>query len=228
MLIGNIRFERDLALGVECSLSQGNGFLSSHVHYTTSSCSPIADCTCVAFQPLSRNLTCSHECSLTENVTVYWNLYRYVSANNDNSNYNITFWFDGSEPRHDSHTSASVTTIVRQMRATQGGQLVMDKVNLHIHEAGYSCWAQLSDGTQCGTTDSFQLSVVSLCELLRQRRTQSIGIQCNTRCWGLVCLLVALTPAGDVCCIYAFLSHPIISLKGSHTRHTCARQTSHH
>ena len=158
-------------------------------------------------------------------MTVYWNLYRYVSADNDNNNYNITFWFDGSEPRHDSQTSASVNTIVKQMRATQGGQLVIDKVNLHIHQAKYSCWAQLSDGTQCGVTDSFQLSVVSLCELLRQRRTQSIGIQCNTPiewCWGLVCLLVALTPAGDVCCIYAFLSHPIFLLR-THIHGTLVR-----
>ena len=111
----------------------------------------------MAFQPLSRSLTCNHECS-TENATVYWNLYR------SSTNYNITFWWDGS-PRYDSHTSSAVNTIVRQIQALEDGQLVIEKVNIHVHDADYTCWAVLSNGTLCGITDSFHLTVISLCEL---------------------------------------------------------------
>ena len=118
---------------------------------------PTAVCTCTAFQPLSRKLTCNHECS-AENVTVYWNLYH---RGND---YNITFWFDGSESQYRSYTTSTVTTVVSQMRAAEDGQLVIDKVNFHTHESAYKCWALMSDGTQCGVTDSFNLRVISLCE----------------------------------------------------------------
>jgi hypothetical protein len=111
-----------------------------------------------------------------------------------------------------------VTTIVKQMRATQGGQLVMDKVNLHIHEAEYTCWAQLSDLTQCGVTDSFRLSVVSLCELLRQRRTQSIGIQSNTLiewCWGLVLSVGCIDTSWGRLLHLRFFESPIISFRAN-------------
>ena len=111
----------------------------------------------MAFQPLSRTLTCTHGCS-EENYGVYWNLYRGQPT------YNITFWFDGSR-RHESHLTAnSVSTIVQHMWATEDGQLFIETVSIHVHEALYTCWAQRSDGTQCGTTDSIDLTVVSLCE----------------------------------------------------------------
>ena len=50
------------------------------------------------------------------------------------------------------------------MEVDSQNRLIIPIVNVNVHETMYNCSAEFSNGTKCGNTDVFDLTVFNLCE----------------------------------------------------------------
>jgi hypothetical protein len=108
-------------------------------------------CSRVAFEPLSKHLTCGTGCT-AENVSVVWRFYRSLPpVTNGTFRYNIF--------PHEVHGSSIKYETVEVLA---DGRLYIRTVKEVAHKGDYSCAAYFSNNTVCGETDHFSLMVTQL------------------------------------------------------------------
>ena len=114
-------------------------------------------CSRVAFEPLTKHLTCGTDCT-AENVSVVWTFDKVVAPVA-----NATFRYGSPHEIHGSSIKYESVEVLAD------GRLRIGTVKEASHKGDYSCTAQFSNGTVCGMTDSFSLRVTQLCELFSLR-----------------------------------------------------------